>query len=53
MRYGHTRHARRVAEAIFDAAASFGHRLPELFCGFPREDHRAPIPYPTSCSSQA
>lgn len=53
MRYGFTAHAQRVAEAIFDAAAHFGHRLPELFCGFPRGDHLAPIPYPASCSPQA
>jgi len=53
MRYGFTRHAQRVAEAIFDAAACFGYRLPELFCRFPRAEHPAPVPYPTSCSPQA
>jgi len=53
MRYGFTAHAQRVAEAIFDAAALFGHRLPELFCGFSRGDHLAPVPYPASCSPQA
>jgi glycogen debranching enzyme len=53
MRYGFTADAQRVAEAIFDAAARFGYRLPELFCGFPRGDHLGPIPYPTSCSPQA
>ena len=53
MRYGFTGHAQRVAQAIFDAAAHFGNRLPELFCGFPREDYPVPIPYPTSCSPQA
>jgi glycogen debranching enzyme len=53
MRYGYTRHAQRIAEAMFDAAAGFGHRLPELFCGFPRADHLAPVPYPTSCAPQA
>jgi len=53
MRYGYTAHAQRVAEAVFDAAARFGYRLPELFCGFPREDHLAPVPYPASCSPQA
>ena len=53
MRYGFTGHAQRVAEAVFDAAAHFGYRLPELFCGFPREEYPAPIPYPTSCSPQA
>jgi glycogen debranching enzyme len=52
MRYGFTAHAQRVAEAIFDAAARLGYRLPELFCGFSR-DHLAPIPYPTSCAPQA
>ena len=53
MRYGFTAHAQRVAEAVFGAAVRFGYRLPELFCGFPRRDHLAPIPYPTSCSPQA
>ena len=53
MRYGLTGHAQRVAQAIFDAAAHFGDRLPELFCGFPREEYPVPIPYPTSCSPQA
>ena len=53
MRYGFTGHAQRIAEAIFDAAGHFGHRLPELFCGFARTDYPAPVPYPTSCSPQA
>jgi glycogen debranching enzyme len=53
MRYGFTKHAQRVAEAVFDAAAHFGYRLPELMCGFPREDYPVPIPYPASCSPQA
>ena len=53
MRYGFTEHAQRVAEAIFDAAAHFGYRLPELFCGFARDEYPAPVPYPTSCSPQA
>ncbi|HEY1323169.1 MAG TPA: glycogen debranching N-terminal domain-containing protein [Streptosporangiaceae bacterium] len=53
MRYGHTAYALRVAESVFDAAAHFGHRLPELFCGFPRDERIGPVPYPTSCSPQA
>jgi glycogen debranching enzyme len=28
-------------------------RLPELFCGFPREDVGAPVAYPVACSPQA
>jgi glycogen debranching enzyme len=53
MRYGFTGHAQRVAEALLAAAAHFGYRLPELFCGFPRAEYPAPVPYPTSCSPQA
>ena len=53
MRYGFVEHAQRVAEGILDAAAHFGHRLPELFCGFSRVDFPEPVPYPTSCSPQA
>ena len=53
MRYGFVDHAQRVAVAILDAATHFQHRLPELFCGFPREMFAEPVPYPTSCSPQA
>ena len=53
MRYGFTSHAQQIAGAVFDAAGHFGHRLPELFCGFSRTDYPAPVPYPTSCSPQA
>ncbi|WP_206881718.1 amylo-alpha-1,6-glucosidase [Alicyclobacillus mali (ex Roth et al. 2021)] len=46
------------AEQIFDglmrAQAQFpNHRLPELFCGFSREESPRPVPYPVSCSPQA
>ncbi|WP_372594641.1 glycogen debranching N-terminal domain-containing protein [Actinotalea sp.] len=53
MRYGHVAEARRVATAVLDAAEHFGGRLPELFCGFDREEFAEPVPYPTSCSPQA
>jgi len=53
MRYGFVEHAQRVAEALLDAATHFGHRPPELFCGFARDAFPAPVPYPTSCSPQA
>jgi glycogen debranching enzyme len=53
MRYGFTAHAQRVAEAVFAAAAHFGYRLPELFCGLPRDRYPDPVPYPASCSPQA
>jgi len=53
MRYGFTEHAGRVAEAVLDAAAAFGGRLPELLCGFDRAEYDRPVPYPASCSPQA
>lgn len=45
--------AARVTSGMLDALEAFGGRLPELFCGFAREDHPAPVPYPNSCSPQA
>ncbi|MEV0293000.1 glycogen debranching N-terminal domain-containing protein [Nocardia sp. NPDC050710] len=45
--------AHRLTDGLLDAAANFGGRLPELYCGFPRSDFGTPVPYPTSCSPQA
>ncbi|ROT33202.1 amylo-alpha-1,6-glucosidase [Micromonospora sp. HM5-17] len=45
--------AHRLAVGLIDAAATFGGRLPELFCGFGRDEFTPPVPYPTSCSPQA
>ncbi|MGY1719120.1 glycogen debranching N-terminal domain-containing protein [Blastococcus sp. SYSU DS0552] len=45
--------AQHLAEGLLDAAAAFGGRLPELFCGFSRSEFDPPVPYPTSCSPQA
>lgn len=53
MRYGFVDHAQRVATAVFDTAAEYGGRLPELLCGFDRAEFPGPVPYPTSCSPQA
>jgi glycogen debranching enzyme len=53
MRYGFVEEAQRVALALLAAATNFGGRLPELFCGFDREEYPAPVAYPTSCSPQA
>ena len=52
-RYGFAEQAHQVASAIIDASAHFGHRLPELICGFDRSEFSHPIAYPTSCSPQA
>lgn len=53
LRYGFVAEAQRVAEGMLDAAAHFRGRLPELFCGFDRQEHPQPIAYPTSCAPQA
>jgi len=53
-RYGHTEQAMRVLSALFEASLYFdGHRLPELFCGFPRRPSEGPTLYPVACSPQA
>jgi len=44
----------RILKALLDAAVLMDqHRLPELFCGFPRRRGRAPVLYPVACSPQA
>jgi len=44
----------KVVTGLFDAANfSELHRLPELFCGFPRRPGRAPTLYPVACSPQS
>lgn len=53
MRYGFVEAAQRMTVDLLDAAAHFGGRLPELFCGFGRDDFSAPVRYPTACSPQA
>jgi glycogen debranching enzyme len=45
--------AHRLSEGLFAAADAFDGRLPELYCGFPRNVFDRPVPYPTSCSPQA
>jgi glycogen debranching enzyme len=54
-RYGLHRHAERLARAVFEAAALFeAYRLPELFCGHPRDEaHPFPALYPQANSPQA
>jgi glycogen debranching enzyme len=53
MRYGFVEDAQRVACAMYDSAAAFDGRLPELMCGFDRSEYPRPVPYPTACSPQA
>jgi glycogen debranching enzyme len=43
-----------LASGLFEASRHFEHhRVPELFCGFPRHRGQGPISYPVACSPQA
>ncbi len=53
-RYGDTNSAMKVFGALFDASMAMDqHRMPELFCGFPRRPDEGPTLYPVACSPQA
>ena len=52
-RYGDRDGAVHLLNNLFEAAAFFGLRLPELFCGFTRAAGEAPIAYPVACLPQA
>jgi glycogen debranching enzyme len=53
-RYGHQDGALRILTGLFDASLFLDlHRLPELFCGFPRRPGESPTLYPTACAPQA
>ncbi len=59
-RYGFERHLLQLADQLLDAGLTYPEaRLPELYCGFAREDEanqtteHAPAAYPVSCSPQA
>ena len=44
---------RRSPSGILDAAEFFDGRLPEAFGGYPRQQTKYPVQYPTACSPQA
>jgi glycogen debranching enzyme len=52
-RNGYVTEARRIARALFEAAAHFGWSLPEVFAGYAREGAPFPISYPTPARPQA
>jgi glycogen debranching enzyme len=52
-RYGERQGVVRLFNQMFETAVSFGMRLPELFCGFPRRPGEPPIAYPVACLPQA
>ncbi len=53
-RYGFKHHAMRIFEGLFAASTYIDlRRLPELFCGFPRQRTQGPTLYPVACTPQA
>jgi glycogen debranching enzyme len=53
-RYGFTREALAIFQGMFEAAMYFDlHRMPELFCGFPRDPGEGPVQYPVACAPQS
>jgi glycogen debranching enzyme len=53
VRYGRRQDANRLVVALFEAAKHFAYRLPEAFAGYPRQETRFPVEYPSACSPQA
>ncbi len=52
-RYGERRGAARLMNDLLRASRAFGHRMPELLCGFNRRAGEPPIAYPVTCMPQA
>ena len=53
-RYGRDEEALRIFHGLFDAAFHFhAHQLPEVFCGFSRQEYEIPVNYPVACHPQA
>ncbi|MBB3386597.1 MULTISPECIES: amylo-alpha-1,6-glucosidase [unclassified Rhizobium] len=53
-RYGYQAEAARIFEGLFAASTYIDlRRLPELFCGLPRQRAQGPTFYPVACSPQA
>jgi glycogen debranching enzyme len=52
-RYGAIDTVVHLLSSMFEAAAHFDMRLPELFCGFARASAESPVAYPVACLPQA
>ena len=54
VKYGFYREALKLFEGLINAGKFFqDFRMPELFCGFDKEEGRGPVPYPVACTPQA
>ncbi len=52
--YGFKNGTLRILKSLFEASTFFKlHRIPELFCGFPRRANEGPTHYPVACHPQA
>jgi glycogen debranching enzyme len=51
--YGEREGVVALTAALFETAASYEMRLPELFCGFTRQPGEPPVAYPVACLPQA
>jgi glycogen debranching enzyme len=53
-RYGLKEGVAHITAGLFDASLYLDlHRMPELFCGFPRRPGEGPTLYPVACAPQA
>jgi glycogen debranching enzyme len=53
-RYGLKQFVAKLFTALFEASAHMDlHRMPELFCGFPRRQGEGPVLYPVACAPQS
>jgi glycogen debranching enzyme len=52
-RYGLKDDANRIFSGLFQASLFVEYRLPELFCGFEKQNGGGPVPYPVACAPQA
>jgi glycogen debranching enzyme len=52
-KYGERDGVVQLTAALFETAANFEMRLPELFCGFARNAGEPPVAYPVACLPQA
>jgi glycogen debranching enzyme len=52
-RYGERVGAAKLLGDLFEASTHFEMRMPELFCGFPRDAGEPPVAYPVACMPQA
>lgn len=51
--YGYAEESNQIITGLIEASKHFDYRLPELFCGYKREEGKAPVIYHSTCSPQA